>query len=49
MYATDKKYNIDANIVGTARTESIIGAVSFNEGISLLPKSNLRYLIIKCC
>lgn len=37
-----KKYNIDANIVGTARTESIIGAVSFNEGISLLPKSNFE-------
>lgn len=37
-----KKYNIDANIVRTARTESIIGAVSFNEGISLLPKSNFE-------
>lgn len=37
-----KKYNIDASIVRTARTESIIGAVSFNEGISLLPKSNFE-------
>lgn len=37
-----KKYNIDANIVRTARTESILGAVSFNEGISLLPKSNFE-------
>ncbi|MGG7147997.1 LysR family transcriptional regulator [Clostridium butyricum] len=37
-----KKYNVDANIVRTARTESIIGAVSFNEGISLLPKSNFE-------
>lgn len=37
-----KKYNIDVNIVRTARTESIIGAVVFNEGISLLPKSNFR-------
>ena len=37
-----KENNIDANIIRTARTESIIGSVAINEGISLLPKSNFE-------
>ena len=37
-----KEYNISANVVRTARTESIIGAVALNEGISLLPKKNIE-------
>lgn len=37
-----KKHNIDANIIRTARTESIVGSVSINEGISLMPKSNFQ-------
>lgn len=36
------KYKIVANIVNTARVESIIGSVSINKGISLLPKSNFN-------
>ncbi|MDU3581550.1 MAG: LysR family transcriptional regulator [Clostridium butyricum] len=37
-----EEYNISANVVRTARTESIIGAVALNEGISLLPKKNIE-------
>lgn len=37
-----KSHKIDANIMKTARTESIIGSISINEGISLLPKSNFN-------
>ncbi len=37
-----KNHNINANIIKTARTESILGSVSINEGISLLPKSNFE-------
>lgn len=37
-----KENHIDANIIRTARTESIIGSVAINEGISLLPKSNFE-------
>ncbi len=37
-----KLHNIDANITHTARTESIIGSVAINEGISLLPNSNFQ-------
>ena len=37
-----KKHKIDANIIRTARTESIVGSVSINEGISLMPKSNFQ-------
>ena len=37
-----KENNIDANIIRTARTESIIGSVAINEGISLIPKSNFE-------
>ena len=37
-----KENNIDANVIRTARTESIIGSVAINEGISLLPKSNFE-------
>lgn len=37
-----KKHKIDANIIRTARTESIVGSVSINEGISLIPKSNFQ-------
>ncbi|MEI3233633.1 MAG: LysR family transcriptional regulator substrate-binding protein [Intestinibacter bartlettii] len=42
-----KENNIDANIIRTARTESIIGSVAINEGISLLPKVILKYFIKK--
>ncbi len=42
-----EEYNISANVVRTARTESIIGAVALNEGISLLPKKILRFFITK--
>jgi len=38
----EKNHNINANIIKTARTESILGSVSINEGISLLPKSNFE-------
>lgn len=34
--------SIHPNIVRTARVESIINAVQFDEGIGLFPKSNLR-------
>lgn len=37
-----EEYSISANVVRTARTESIIGAVALNEGISLLPKKNIE-------
>ena len=37
-----KKENIRPHIVRTARTESILSAVSVKEGISLLPKSNFK-------
>lgn len=37
-----KKHKIDANIIRTARTESIVGSVSINEGISLMPKRNFQ-------
>lgn len=37
-----KENHIDSNIIRTARTESIIGSVAINEGISLLPKSNFE-------
>lgn len=37
-----KKHNIDANIIRTARVESIIGSVALNEGISLLPRRNFN-------
>ncbi|MDB2158997.1 LysR family transcriptional regulator [Clostridium butyricum] len=42
-----EEYSISANVVRTARTESIIGAVALNEGISLLPKKILRFFITK--
>ena len=37
-----EKSDIKPNIIRTARTESIISAVSVKEGISLLPKSNFK-------
>ena len=37
-----EKENIPPHIVRTARTESILSAVSIREGISLLPKSNFK-------
>lgn len=37
-----KSHNINAHIIKTARTESIIGSLSINEGISLLPKGNFN-------
>ena len=37
-----KKSGIVANIVRTARVESILGSVALNEGVSLLPKSNFH-------
>ena len=37
-----EKHKINANIIRTARTESIIGSVSINEGISLMPKGNFE-------
>lgn len=37
-----EKSDIKPNIIRTARTESIISAVSVKEGISLLPRSNFK-------
>lgn len=37
-----EKENIQPHIVRTARTESILSAVSIKEGISLLPRSNFK-------